>query len=286
MAHPKESDSESDLDPALDLAHEQTDLESDLDGLNDLDVADNYSDAEEDEDPLIGSWTACNDYATSIDIDGIDTSLLELARKEVPMVLDKLQAKIFGTQRKHKKPRKCLSQALPTDFLGAWLDSNLLSFLKSFVNKNLDVNEHASSSDLHAFLRVELMLSFYGVSSTLFFDLEERAHFPAAGQGMSHARYMTILAALSRSGNHRMKSDSMWIAPKAHDRDMADAMAMVRTNSASLGFIAGVTYVGLDDDLLRMRSKKVTAAGFCQTNNPCKGLGVIHHGAVSVATGL
>jgi hypothetical protein len=47
-----------------------------------------------------------------------------------------------------------------------------------------------------------------------------------------------------------------------------------------------MSQVGLDNDLLRMRSKMVVDHGFSQINNPCKGLGVIHHGAVSVTTGL
>ena len=35
-----------------------------------------------------------------------------------------------------------------------------------------------------------------------------------------------------------------------------------------------------------MRSKRDINHGFSQINNPCKGLGVIHHGAVSVVSGL
>ncbi|KAI2509385.1 hypothetical protein MHU86_5018 [Fragilaria crotonensis] len=71
-----------------------------------------------------------------------------------------------------------------------------------------------------------------------------------------------------------------------HDREMAAAMEVVRRTGAEIAFVAGVTQVGLDDDLLRMRSKMVVNHGFSQINNPCKGLGVIHHGAVSVTTGL
>jgi hypothetical protein len=63
-------------------------------------------------------------------------------------------------------------------------------------------------------------------------------------------------------------------------------MGIVRTTGSELAFIPGVTKVALDDNLLRMRSKKVLAAGYNINNNPTKGLGVIHHGAVSVRTGL
>ena len=47
-----------------------------------------------------------------------------------------------------------------------------------------------------------------------------------------------------------------------------------------------MSQIALDDDLLRMRSKRVIDHGYSQINNPCKGLGVMHHAAVSVVTGL
>ena len=71
-----------------------------------------------------------------------------------------------------------------------------------------------------------------------------------------------------------------------HDREMAAAMDIVRTTGAELAFVSGVSQIALDDDLLRMRSKRVIDHGYSQINNPCKGLGVMHHAAVSVVTGL
>ena len=70
-----------------------------------------------------------------------------------------------------------------------------------------------------------------------------------------------------------------------HDREIAAAMEVVRRTDAEIAFVSGVTQVGLGDDLLRMRLKMVVNHGFSQINNPSKGLGVIHHGAVSVTTG-
>jgi hypothetical protein len=46
----------------------------------------------------------------------------------------------------------------------------------------------------------------------------------------------------------------------------------------------GTTDIGLDDDFLRLRSRKVVFEGYSQIKNPNKGLGVIHHGAVSNCT--
>jgi hypothetical protein len=50
--------------------------------------------------------------------------------------------------------------------------------------------------------------------------------------------------------------------------------------------VSGVTDIGLDDDLLRLRSRQVVLEGYSHPNNPNKGLGVIHHGAVSNCTAL
>ena len=103
---------------------------------------------------------------------------------------------------------------------------------------------------------------------------------------MDHARYQQILHCLSISDTSRQVSTTAWTPPMQHDREMAAAMKVVRRTGAEMACVPGVTQVGLDDDLLRMRSKMVVDHGFSQINNPCKGLGVIHHGAVSVSTGL
>ena len=71
-----------------------------------------------------------------------------------------------------------------------------------------------------------------------------------------------------------------------HNRELATAMALVRRICADLTFVPGTTDIGLDDDLLRLRSRKVVLEGYSHINNPNKGMGVIHHGAVSNCTSL
>jgi hypothetical protein len=67
---------------------------------------------------------------------------------------------------------------------------------------------------------------------------------------------------------------------------MAHAMEILRRSCAKIAFIPGATDIGLDDDLLRLRSRRVVLEGYSQINNPNKGLGVIHHGTVSNCTSL
>ena len=232
---------------------------------------------EGDFDETIWTWRLIDDYHTVVDLDGIDQDLLNLAREEVPVILDRLKLKLFGRRS------RIISKVSPLNFLKAWIDPTLLGFLKSFLNKNLTAP--VSDSEILAFIRVELMLSFYKVSPSMYFDPEERCHFPSAGQGMDNKRYSEILKAMGTSSNYK-STNLRWNPPKAHDRDIASAMDVVRRTCAEIAFVSGVTRVGLDDDLLRMRSKRAVAAGFQHTNNPAKGLGVIHHGAVSCVTGL
>ncbi len=69
---------------------------------------------------------------------------------------------------------------------------------------------------------------------------------------------------------------------------LAHAMEILRRSCAEIAFIQGTTDIGLDDNLLRLRStgRRVVPEGYSQINNPNKGLGVIHHGAVSNCTSL
>jgi hypothetical protein len=93
----------------------------------------------------------------TISIDGVDRRLLDKAREEVPIVLENIKRKIFGSNR-----HRDMSKVLPGDFLKAFMDPHLLGYMKTFINTNLP-NDPVSSSDIIAFIRVELMLSFYKV---------------------------------------------------------------------------------------------------------------------------
>ena len=52
----------------------------------------------------------------------------------------------------------------PGDCLKAFMDPNFLGYMKAFINANMrNSNDLVSSSDIIAFIRVELMISFYKV---------------------------------------------------------------------------------------------------------------------------
>ena len=101
-------------------------------------------------------------------------------------------------------------------------------YVKKSINKNLS-GDPVSNSEILAFIWVELMLSFYRVSPSLYFDLDERSNFPSAGQGMDYARYRQILHGLSvvSGTTSRQVSTTAWTSPMQHDREMAAAMEVV-----------------------------------------------------------
>jgi hypothetical protein len=130
------------------------------------------------------------------------------------------------------------------------------------------------------------------------FDPLNVSNFPSSTTGMSSHQYAQILKALNTSNNrppvavcgstHRMLdlSVGIWQPPMSHNRELATAMAILRRTCAKVAFIPGATDIGLDDNLLRLLSRNLVVEGYWHINNPNKGMGAIHHDAVSKCTSL
>ena len=84
----------------------------------------------------------------------------------------------------------------------------------------------------------------------------------------------------------QLESGSPLCNTTGHNRELATAMAILQRTCAKAAFIPGTTDIGIDDDLLRLRSRNVVVEGYSQINNPDKGMGVIHYGAVSSCTSV
>jgi hypothetical protein len=93
----------------------------------------------------------------SISIDGVENRLLDRAREEVPAVLLKVKQKLSG------KRHRDVGNLSPGDCLKAFMDPLFLGYMKAYINSNMRSDDAVSSSDLIAFIRVELMISFYKV---------------------------------------------------------------------------------------------------------------------------
>ncbi len=159
---------------------------------------------------------------------------------------------------------------------------------------------HSQPMDSHLLLALPYYsyLFVYKVSPAMYFDPLNVSNFPSSTTGMSPHQYAQILKALNTSNNrppvvvcgstHRRLdlSVGIWQPPMSHNRELATAMAILRRTCAKVAFIPGTTDIGLDDDLLRLRSRNVDVEGNSQINNPNKGMGVIHHSAVWNCTSL
>ena len=129
---------------------------------------DDESDEEVDEtrnrgDTSCQGWTyltGSNRPEVFISVDGVDKRLLDRAREEVPAVLMKIKKKLGRDQN--------IRTLLPGDCLRAFMDPMFLGYMKAYINSHINNrNDNVSSSDIIAFIRIELMLSFYKVSTVL-----------------------------------------------------------------------------------------------------------------------
>ena len=106
--------------------------------------------------------TGSNRPEIFISVDGVDKRLLDRAREEVPAVLMKIKKKL-GFRRDWN-----IRTLSPGDSLKAFMDPMFLGYMKAYINSHINNrNDDVSSSDIIAFIRIELMLSFYKVRTVL-----------------------------------------------------------------------------------------------------------------------
>ena len=196
-------------------------------------------------------WIMNDDSEAILEIDPIDRKLLELAKIEVPQVMDRIISRIPGTRRNHET-------FTAKDFFQAWFTLELQYKLKDWIKSYVP---DVTFVDIAEFLQVELLLHFYRISATAFYTpaLKIRYQKPDV-KYLDSDRYKKIIKALCGTGrsssisNIQNNSES-WTPPFHISSDIQGIYGAFRTSFAGVGFIQGTTWVGLDDDLLRMRSR-------------------------------
>lgn len=118
--------------------------------------------------------------------------MLNLARKEIPIVLKKIRAKMPWLR---SRP---LSAATLSEILNFWLDTPFLNCMVDHINSLLQ--RPISGPELEGFIRVELLLQFFGTSPDQFFKTS-LAYAPST-EKMSETRYREIVNALSKHRTH------------------------------------------------------------------------------------
>jgi hypothetical protein len=236
-----------------------------------------------DQDGGVGcdTWTRVpvNSYPTRIGIDNVDEYLLTTARAEAEIVVKRLMTRAFGRRN------RLHSSVTAADMMKVFLTPAILGHVKSFVNRH--IRDKISSAELATFIQVELKLSFYTCTPGRFFDPQNVELYPSRSAGMTHARYAEVLKSLgSNTSADDNNSSEGWTAPLKHDRDIAGVFQLARTVCSAISYVEKVSILSMDDDLLRLRSVLVESFGLAHINNPKKGLGTVHHGIVSLCTGL
>jgi hypothetical protein len=250
----------------------------------------------------IGNWIAVKDFDFKIDVNAIDTMCLVQARKEIPVVLERIM-KQHNPDLKPESRLQFVRGLQEIDMFDVWMgiaNNNTTlsqSFFVTMVNwiqmyarklpETYKGDRTILNEDVLQFIEAELMISFYKCSPTQYFDKDFSELYPTAKKGISSEKYTLILQALSTSDH--IEDDTVageWITPYNCDGKMAKVVEAFQKFCSSIAYIRHVTWACFDDDLMRKRSRSVAKFGYSQVNNPAKGMGVIHHAMVDVVTCL
>jgi hypothetical protein len=264
-----------------------------LDGEDDAELLLLSEDADELRNPSTAAgWTIIplTDKPTTVEFNAVDTLLLSKAREEIPVVLKRVLAEL--RPRRTMEAIDSLMGANVGELTKLFFQNTLLRVMLTRINKGLCALGHSALDDgeFFDFLNVELLLSHYNISPEVFYDVDLRSLYPAAGLGMKQSRYREILASLKlsdREMNDRLNPDTdEWEAPYSVDPTIPALHAELREINRKLAFVKGVTVVCLDDHHERLKSIKCKDSGFTHIYNPEKALGPVMHSQVSVITGL
>ena len=119
---------------------------SDTDNLADIyDISQDLPSAEGDDVTGTGEWISVRNTSIFISIDGVDQQFLENAQAKVPLVLNNIWKKIFGSCQREMEKIK------PSLLLNSWLDPMNLALMKKYINDNL-ASDPVSNLDITAFL--------------------------------------------------------------------------------------------------------------------------------------
>ncbi|POM62939.1 LOW QUALITY PROTEIN: hypothetical protein PHPALM_27842 [Phytophthora palmivora] len=232
-----------------------------------------WSDTDSDEEETNpGSWKYIHSSRVHLQVDDVDTLLLEKARVEADYVVERLLQRMFGTTQ-HNTASISVSRILST-----WLDLPIISKLQQFVNVRLADDTAVTVDELFESGTVAELLS---CNTIMLFDKENSKQYRPAQTCMQFKRYRSILAALGTTNRQETVGTNQWAAPFSPDRDTTYAAELIRRLCADIGFVSGATIASLDDDLIRLRSASVDDIGLAHIRNPKKG-----HGIVSLGTGL
>jgi hypothetical protein len=263
-----------------DLSNGEREYDHDVDELFDDSSTGEFHDGDVD-GPQFTGWSMIKEFGTEVLYDDIDKILLKAARSEIPPVMDQIRHEIPGCND--------ASELLPSDFFNMWVPKTILDdmikWIKKFTRKTVSV------TDIGKFFQVEFYLSAYRCSPTEFYNSNLDSIYSIQKTCMDEEDYLFILRALSgnkdtdKSATIKM-DDPTWDAKYVKNKDLEKVINHFRNACTEIANVPGKSKVGIDDDMIRIRSRSVAKDGFSHINNPAKGMGMVHHGIVSVSSRL
>ena len=128
-------------------------------------------------------------------------------------------------------------------------------------------------------MHVLVLLHLYGESPE---GLFKNTHLYTKTPIMAHARFMKLLDALGASEQGNAQCQSTWVAPEFLDPQFVEATRRFSYLFGTVGMVRGHSIVTIDDDKIRLRSKRVTdinlQRSFQRGGNP----GPTQYAAVSI----
>jgi hypothetical protein len=112
-------------------------------------------------------------FSTEVGIDNVDKYFLAKARAEVEVVKKHFMLRVFGAQEAGTRQRHVPASLAPSTIMNKFLDDHFLVLIRSQMNKHIKGNrgEPFSTEEVILFIRVQLYLSVFGCSPSLFFDI-------------------------------------------------------------------------------------------------------------------
>ena len=158
---------------------------------------------------------------------------------------------------------------LPPDI--AFKDISAFIFLKLFLTTVSDTIKHwlqvvlkrdIEEKEIMLFIQAELYIHLYYTSPQKYFEERRKKLYPSASLGISESTYKLFMRALSTSCHmHFYTPEDEWRAIFSVDEDLQKMVSRFGERCIELCFENGLTWVTVDDDQMRLRSRKITQAG-------------------------
>lgn len=210
---------------------------------------------------------------------GVHQLLLETAQKEMASVAQGILHHIGGRD------------PTPSTIVDIFI-SPLVPVVREAMQASLDENEEEITyADVCEFIHCLSVLSFFGVTPSVFFDPKYGEWYPAAAERnrLTFARCLKTLKRRKHCQFHvrlwcadncpperrHNRDNGVWTAPFSEDPHIRELESELSKTNSKLLFIPGTTIVSMDDDQYRLSSPLVESIGLVRVQNPKKAFGPV-----------